>query len=145
MHPRTRAALKGGNPFSPRVRILEPLGYLRMLHLVSRAGAVLTDSGGLQEEAAALGVPLLIVRTETEWRYLVAAGAAFLVGNTEDSIVSQATPLLKAGRAAFRPVDLSDQLGAAQRMADIILQHANRRKQESWVAPQAPSRRAGYP
>ena len=126
MHPRTRAALGGKHPFSANVRVLEPLGHLETLSLLSQARAVITDSGGLQEEAATLGVPLLIARWETEWAYLVNGGAAFLIGNTRDSIVARATPLLRARRNAFRPVDVSGQRGAAQRITGIILDHASR-------------------
>jgi UDP-N-acetylglucosamine 2-epimerase (non-hydrolysing) len=83
VHPRTKAALeKGRFQLSKGVIQLEPVGYLDMLHLVSQAKALLTDSGGLQEEAAVLNTPVMVLRNETEWSYLVKAGAALLVGNT---------------------------------------------------------------
>ncbi len=82
VHPRTEAALDRQNlAFSKRVIQLKPLGYLDMLQLISQARVALTDSGGLQEEAAALGTPVLVLRNETEWVYLVEAGKAALVGN----------------------------------------------------------------
>jgi UDP-N-acetylglucosamine 2-epimerase (non-hydrolysing) len=83
LHPRTSAMISGlGLVLSPSVIQLKPLGYLDMLCLISQAQAVLTDSGGLQEEAAFLGRPVLVLRQETEWNYLVEAGKAALVGNT---------------------------------------------------------------
>jgi UDP-N-acetylglucosamine 2-epimerase (non-hydrolysing) len=87
IHPRTAAVLvQLGLKLSPRIRTHAPLGYLDMLKLVSNARALLTDSGGLQEEAAALGTPALILRNETEWRYLIDSGMHVLIGNTSESI-----------------------------------------------------------
>ncbi len=119
IHPRTRAAL-GSNAWGPNVRVIDPLGYLDMLHLVSNARAVMTDSGGLQEETAVIGVPLLIVRQETEWTYLIEAGAGVLVGNTFESITARAAPLLESGAAGFGKVDIAAQQGAARRIVERL-------------------------
>ncbi len=126
IHPRTREVLRtlqDGAPglcLHPHIRLIEPVGYLDILHLITHAHAVLTDSGGLQEEAAALGAPLLVVRQETEWTYLVEAGAAFLVGNTPAAILETALPVLRQGKTAFKPVDTTSQQGAAERIVDIL-------------------------
>lgn len=86
-HPRTMTAIhQQGLQISPKIRVCKPLSYLDMLHLVGSACALLTDSGGLQEEAAVLGTPVLVLRNETEWRYLVDAGASVLIGTTYESI-----------------------------------------------------------
>jgi UDP-N-acetylglucosamine 2-epimerase (non-hydrolysing) len=83
VHPRTETMLNQlGLRLSPQVICLKALGYLDMIGLISQAQAVLTDSGGLQEEAAVLGCPVFVLRKETEWRYLVEAGKAVLAGNT---------------------------------------------------------------
>ncbi len=117
LHPRTKEVLAGLRlDGHPNLRLTDPLGYLDMLQLMTHARAVMTDSGGVQEEAAALGVPLLVVRQETEWMYLVEAGAAALVGNTFEAVIEKATPLLAQGRAAFRRVDVGPQRGAAERI-----------------------------
>jgi UDP-N-acetylglucosamine 2-epimerase len=126
VHPRTQevlATLRQSTPpleLHPNIRLIEPVGYVDMLQLVSYARAVMTDSGGLQEEAATLGTPLLVVREETEWTYLVEAGAAVLVGNTFDSVIETAMPLLAQGRAAFRRVDMEPQRGAAERIVSTL-------------------------
>jgi UDP-N-acetylglucosamine 2-epimerase (non-hydrolysing) len=78
----------------PNVRLLPPLDYLPMVHLMKRAALVLTDSGGLQEEAPGLGVPVLVLRETTERPEGVTAGTVRLVGTDEAKIVSEARTLL---------------------------------------------------
>jgi UDP-N-acetylglucosamine 2-epimerase len=125
VHPRTRDALSDlqrAAPLElhPNLRLIGPLGYLDVLQLLAQARAVMTDSGGLQEEAATLSTPVLVVRNETEWAYLVEAGASVLVGNTFDSIVATAKPLLTQGRTAFRLVDVTPQRGASERIVATL-------------------------
>ncbi len=80
VHPRTRDVLgASGIDLPPNVQPVEPLGYLEMLALVAQAGAVVTDSGGLQKEAYWLRVPCVTVRPSTEWVDTVEAGANTLV------------------------------------------------------------------
>jgi UDP-N-acetylglucosamine 2-epimerase (non-hydrolysing) len=79
VHPRTRARLAADGIDLGRVRVLDPLGYLEMLDLVDGASLVITDSGGLQVESAALGVRCLTVRPTTEWPETVECGANRLV------------------------------------------------------------------
>lgn len=122
LHPRTRAALVAqGLALPPRLRVVEPLGYLDMLRLVGESRALLTDSGGLQEEAAVLGTPALILRNETEWTYLIEAGCNVLIGNSRESILEGArarlTPAALAAMRAAQP-PLAD--GAAARSLDAI-------------------------
>ncbi len=78
----------------PRVHLLEPLDYLPFVHLLKRAYLVLTDSGGIQEEAPSLGKPVLVTREVTERPEAVEAGTALLVGNTYDGIAQQVSRLL---------------------------------------------------
>jgi UDP-N-acetylglucosamine 2-epimerase len=108
VHPRTRHALDAnGLTLPPNVHAVEPLGYLEMLELVSRARAVATDSGGLQKEAYWLGVPCVTVRPTTEWVDTVAVGANRLVepadlasALAEAHFPDGAPPLYGDGRAA---------------------------------------------
>jgi UDP-N-acetylglucosamine 2-epimerase len=87
LHPGTRAALDtSGEVLPPTVRIVEPQGYRTTLTLQLHAAAVLTDSGGVQREAAWLGVPCLILRSTTEWVEAVeeSGGRMVVVGLDRD-------------------------------------------------------------
>jgi UDP-N-acetylglucosamine 2-epimerase (non-hydrolysing) len=77
------------------VTLLPPLDYLPMVHLMKHAKLILTDSGGLQEEAPSLGVPVLVLRETTERPEGVEAGTLKLVGTETDQIVREATRLLE--------------------------------------------------
>jgi UDP-GlcNAc3NAcA epimerase len=83
LHPRTRRQIsetaRDWTP-DPRLRVIEPLGYLDMLGLLQSAAIALTDSGGLQKEAFFLGCPCVTLRDETEWVETVEAGANLLAG-----------------------------------------------------------------
>lgn len=79
---------------SPRVHLLEPLNVLDMHNLISRCYMVMTDSGGLQEEAPSLNKPVLVLRQETERIEALCAGTAMLAGVSQDSVFSCATRLL---------------------------------------------------
>lgn len=80
VHPRTRKRLPRGLRL-PGVRLLDPLGYLEFLSLLSRCRLVVTDSGGIQEEATALRVPCLTMRDTTERPITVSLGTNTLVGS----------------------------------------------------------------
>jgi UDP-N-acetylglucosamine 2-epimerase (non-hydrolysing) len=85
-HPRTRRRLKDAGLSMDRVRMLEPVGYLEMLDLVENAFAVVTDSGGLQEETTALGIPCLTIRPNTERPITITEGTNRLVPNPADIV-----------------------------------------------------------
>jgi len=78
----------------PNIRLIEPLDYLPMVHLMARAFLVITDSGGLQEEAPALGRPVLVMREVTERPEAIQAGTARLVGTSSEKIVEQTQLLM---------------------------------------------------
>ncbi len=108
----------------PRVRLVEPQDYATFVGLLSRAHLVLTDSGGIQEEAPALGKPVLVLREKTERPEAVAAGTVLLVGTDRGRIVSEASRLL-SDPAAYakmaRPSNLYGDGRAAQRITEILL------------------------
>ncbi len=84
VHPRTKAKLDASGIDPGGVRVLSPLGYLEMVDLVDAAYALVTDSGGLQVESAALDVPCLTVRDTTEWPETVASGANRLIPDASE-------------------------------------------------------------
>lgn len=99
-NPRVRApahALLGGHP---RIHLAAAAEYPLFLRRLAAADLVITDSGGVTEEAAVLGVPTLVVREQTERREAIDAGIARLVGTDEDGIVAAAAQQLAAGRPA---------------------------------------------
>jgi len=87
-HPAVRAAFDPALTDVPGIHLTPPLSYLAFVALLQRARLVLTDSGGVQEEAPALGCPVLVLRSSTERREGITAGAAQLVGTSADAIVS---------------------------------------------------------
>jgi UDP-N-acetylglucosamine 2-epimerase (non-hydrolysing) len=78
----------------PRIRLCGPLAYGSFVSAMSRAALILTDSGGIQEEAPALGTPVLVMRNESERPEAIEAGVARLVGHDPRTIVAEVTRLL---------------------------------------------------
>jgi UDP-N-acetylglucosamine 2-epimerase (non-hydrolysing) len=99
VHPRTRARLTaaGLEETARSLRLIEPLGYLEFLSLTSAARLVLTDSGGLQEESTALGIPCLTLRENTERPVTVTEGTNEVVGTDPGRILAAARRALSAG------------------------------------------------
>ncbi|WP_458406513.1 non-hydrolyzing UDP-N-acetylglucosamine 2-epimerase [Methanobrevibacter sp.] len=99
IHPRTKNTLQNFGLFDElnnmeHVHIIKPLGYLDFLQLTSASTLILTDSGGLQEEAITLNVPALTLRYNTERPETVAAGGNILVGSDKDVILENARKIL---------------------------------------------------
>lgn len=120
MHPRTRANLERFG-LMPRINAqqmvcLPPQGYLEMLGLMAGATLVLTDSGGLQEETTALGVPCLTLRENTERPITIAQGTNTLVGSSRDLILQNLADIL-AGRGKHGRIPEYWDGQAAQRIA----------------------------
>lgn len=93
VHPRTRARLQELSA-GARIGLTEPLGYLDFLGLMAKARLALTDSGGVQEETTALGVPCLTLRENTERPVTTELGTNRLVGNRAENIVQAAMQIL---------------------------------------------------
>ena len=83
----------------PNFFFIEPLQYLEFVHLMSKANIVLTDSGGIQEEAPGLGKPVLVMRDTTERPEALASGTVHLVGTDYDKIVNEVSTLLEDSAA----------------------------------------------
>ncbi|MHB1340724.1 MAG: non-hydrolyzing UDP-N-acetylglucosamine 2-epimerase [Coriobacteriia bacterium] len=106
-----------------RVTLLGPVDYLPFVHLLKAAQLVLTDSGGIQEEAPSLGVPVLVLRDVTERPEAAEAGTVRLVGTRTEDIVREATLLLgdpAAREAMARAADPFGDGTAARQIADIL-------------------------
>lgn len=94
-NPKVRSAAQKLLGQSDRVRLCEPPDYLHFIALMQRADLIITDSGGIQEEAPALGIPVLVVRETTERPEGIEAGVTRLVGTQTEKIVAAATELLE--------------------------------------------------
>ena len=108
---------------APRVHLIDPLPADEMHNLMARCYLVLTDSGGLQEEAPALGKPVLVLRRETERPEAVAAGTVKLAGVAREDIVAMAERLIRdrdAYDAMAHAVNPYGDGDACRRIADAI-------------------------
>lgn len=102
---------------------IEPLQYLEFVHLMSKATIVLTDSGGIQEEAPGLGKPVLVMRDTTERPEALASGTVHLVGTYYDKIVNEVSTLLDdaaAYEAMSKAVNPYGDGHACRRIADVL-------------------------
>lgn len=127
VHPRTRQKLSGQqNKNHPQLRLIPPVGYLDFLCLLSRARLVLTDSGGIQEETTALGVPCLTLRENTERPVTVTEGTNQIVGQDPARIIAAAREALAGKPKTGRVPRLWDG-HAAKRIVEVLLRKAPRR------------------
>ena len=129
VHPRTRKTIAELG-LSERVdkikdlRIIEPLGYLDFLNLSSSARLVLTDSGGIQEETTALGIPCLTLRENTERPITVEMGTNIVVGTDTAKIVAAASATLNgSAKKALASPPLWDG-HTSERILDTLVEHS---------------------
>ena len=114
---------------APRVHLIDPQPADEMHNLMARSYLVMTDSGGLQEEAPALGKPVLVMRRETERPEAVDAGTVQLCGVVQDDIVTMATRLIRDKAAYEKMAHAVNPYGdgqACRRIVDAILWHFGR-------------------
>lgn len=107
----------------PRIFLTEPLDYGELVGAIGRSHLILTDSGGLQEEAPSLGKPVLVLRDTTERPEAVSAGTAKLVGTQTESIVTAASELLSNPAAYTAMANAINPFGdghAAERILEIV-------------------------
>jgi len=124
VHPRTRAALQRADLFRrakgiPGLDLLQPLGYLDFLGLMADAMAVLTDSGGIQEETTVLGIPCLTLRENTERPITIDQGTNCLTGSDPERIVRGFNRILEQGTSGHGSPELWDGK-AASRIVKIL-------------------------
>ncbi len=123
VHPRTRNVLEraGIEVRGAGMRLIDPVGYLDFMKLMQYSKIVLTDSGGIQEETTALGIPCLTIRENTERPVTVTEGTNRLVGTDPARIAAEARDALHHGVAKARIPELWDGK-AAERIARVIAQ-----------------------
>lgn len=124
----------------PRIHLTAPLGYLDLVQGLRRAALVLTDSGGIQEEAPTFGTPVLVLREVTERPEGVRAGVARLVGTHREAILRNAEEVLSDADARARMGATRNPYGdgrAAERIADIVVHTltGRARRTRDWEPP----------
>ena len=129
VHPRTRAKIEqhrlGAVLEAPSIICVPPLGYLEMLGLMQAARLVLTDSGGIQEETTALGVPCVTLRENTERPITVEQGTNTVVGSRPEHILAAVDDILRTGGKAGRVPELWDGR-ASQRIVAVLREWLDR-------------------
>jgi UDP-N-acetylglucosamine 2-epimerase len=117
VHPRTRKAIEAANiALGDNILAIEPVSYLEMLALESRARAILTDSGGVQKEALWLSVPCITLRDETEWVETVESGWNTLTGTHPQKILAA----LQSPPPTSPPPQIYGDGHAAERIAALL-------------------------
>ena len=106
-----------------RIHLIEPVGYRALVYLMKQSYCILTDSGGIQEEAPSLGKPVLIMRDVTERPEVVDAGCGRLVGTSADAIAGAASELLENRAAYEKMAKVKNPFGdgkAAERIVGLL-------------------------
>ena len=130
-NPKVREVVDEELGGAARVHLIEPLDYEPFANLMHRATLVLTDSGGVQEEAPALGKPVLVLRDTTERPEAVEAGTVLLVGTEEERVYAEAKKLLTDEASYARMAEAKSPYGdgeAARRIVEAILYRYGKRK-----------------
>ncbi|MFK8183112.1 MAG: non-hydrolyzing UDP-N-acetylglucosamine 2-epimerase [Phormidesmis sp.] len=125
-NPTVRDPLKAALDGHPRTFLVEPLDYAQLVGAMKRSTLLLTDSGGLQEEAPGLGKPVLVLRETTERPEAIDAGTAKLVGTHAATIADEAAQLLSDEAAYAKMAKAVNPFGdghAAERIADAVTQY----------------------
>ncbi len=129
LNPNVQDAARAGLADIPNMTLLPPLDYLSMVNLMKKAVLILSDSGGLQEEAPSFHTPVLVLREVTERPEAIEAGTARLVGTDTDRIVSEVHRLLDDHRIYREITALENPFGdghAAQRIVESLLDFSER-------------------
>jgi UDP-N-acetylglucosamine 2-epimerase (non-hydrolysing) len=127
-NPIVRKPIQAALGNHPRVFLTEPLDYAQLVGAIQRCYLLLTDSGGLQEEAPSLGKPVLVLRETTERPEAVEAGTAKLVGTAPTAILAATQELLTSDTAYYQMATAINPFGdgkAAQRIAEIVIDYLN--------------------
>jgi UDP-N-acetylglucosamine 2-epimerase (non-hydrolysing) len=124
-NPHVKGTVEAALCDTPRVRLIQPVDYVEFVHLMARSHLILTDSGGVQEEAPSLGKPVLVLRDTTERPEGVEAGTAVVVGTDRERIVATAGKLLDSSEAYQRMATAVSPYGdgrASERIVEALEQ-----------------------
>ena len=127
IHPRTKKVITESNiQISPEIRLLEPTGYASFIELMSKARFVITDSGGVFEEAVFLNVPVIITREMIELRESVEKGKSFLVGASTEKIVALCEKLISDEKEIQRikNIPMTFPQNISQRIVEVLKNRA---------------------
>ena len=136
LNPNVREPVQTILSQSANVHLIEPLDYLSLVHLMKKSVLVLTDSGGIQEEAPGLRVPVLVMRETTERPEGLETGIVKLVGTDCRRIVAEAEKILSAPASRTRADRVASPYGdgkAAERIVSVLLERSTGRAHESTV------------
>lgn len=123
LNPNVKGPVETSLGSHPRINLIPPQDYLPFVHLMRRADIILTDSGGVQEEAPSLGKPVLVMRETTERPEAIEAGTVRLVGTDTDLIIRETNVLLDNSEAFDAMALAHNPYGdgyASQRICDVI-------------------------
>jgi UDP-N-acetylglucosamine 2-epimerase (non-hydrolysing) len=123
LNPKVRETVNAMLGDLENIHLIEPMDYVPFVHLMRQAAFIISDSGGIQEEATALGKPVLVMRDVTERPEAVKAGVCKLVGTDSAKIFSEASALIKGTSAVKQSEEIRKIYGdghAAQRIADAL-------------------------
>lgn len=132
LNPNVRGTVMEELGGAGRIHLTEPLDYFTFINLMRRAHLILTDSGGVQEEAPTLGKPLLVLRKLTERPEAFQAGLSKVVGNSRETIVAEATRLLQDDAAYRRMISADNPFGDGRAAARIV------KALERWISGVTP-------
>ena len=120
----------------PRIHLIDPVGYVDLVAALDAASLILTDSGGIQEEAPTFGTPVLVLREVTERPEGVAAGVTQLVGTDRARILERSRAVLAGSASVASPVNPYGDGRAGERIADIVVSDllGRARATEDWSA-----------
>jgi UDP-N-acetylglucosamine 2-epimerase (non-hydrolysing) len=139
-NPNVRQPVKAVLEGLKNVKLVDPVGYFDMVYLLERCTVVLTDSGGIQEEAPALGKRVLVARSVTERPEGVDAGVAQLVGSNKEAIITGLEEATRGSTGVHLETTVDTPYGdglAGERIADIVLSHlvGLERRTVDWTGP----------
>lgn len=121
-NPMVRAAIRAALDERPNIRLIDPVDYLDFVYLMGKAHLIITDSGGIQEEAPSLGKPVLLTRDTSERPEAIDAGTVRMVGYDRDKLIDNVTELLTSDAAYSAMSSIKNPYGDGTASTQIVAQ-----------------------